>query len=280
LPIIATTGPVMYCYSPSLHPPDDSYGFAGGPSIADYVLATVRYFRGRGWRRIGLITSADATGQDGDRAVDAALAAPENRSVTLVDREHFNDADMSVAAQMTRIKASGAQAVIFWTSGTPFGTLLHGASDVGLQIPIAASVSNLNYSQLASYGSFMPEALYMVGPPFAAADQLPDGPVKRSVMNYLNLIQQAHLKPAQGQVTAWDPTMLVLEALKKLGPAATAQQIHDYLMHVRSWAGVNGTYDFGKTKQRGVASDWLFMLRWNGAAKSITVVSKPGAMPL
>ena len=279
LPVIATAGPVMSCYSPSIHPAPGSYGYTSGPSIPDYILGTVRFLRLHGWKKIALVTSIDASGQDGEKGVDAALAAPENKDMTLVDREHFNATDISVAAQMTHIKGSGAQAAIFWTTGTPFGTLLHGAFDAGLKIPIASSSANLNYTQLAGYASFLPDELYMMVPPFAAADALPKSGVQQSVERYLKLVEAAHIKPAQGHVTAWDSTMLAIDALKHAGANPTAAEIRSYLNGVKGWAGVNGVYDFKTNPQRGVNSDWLFMVRYNGANQSIAVVSKPGGIP-
>ena len=47
-----------------------------------------------------MITSTDASGQDGERGVDAALADPANKDMTLVTREHYAAADLSVAAQI------------------------------------------------------------------------------------------------------------------------------------------------------------------------------------
>jgi len=41
----------------------------------------VRYFREKGLRKIGTITSSDATGQDADRGIDAAVTMPENAGV-------------------------------------------------------------------------------------------------------------------------------------------------------------------------------------------------------
>ncbi len=116
LPLLSG-GPVAYCFSPGIHPPPASYMFSAGVSTADYITASLRYMRGRGWRTFALMTSNDATGQDAERSVETALALPENRGkIGIVDREHFNTADLTVAAQIAKVKASGAQAVIFGPS--------------------------------------------------------------------------------------------------------------------------------------------------------------------
>ena len=57
-------GPVMYCFSPGIHPPTGSYVFTSSVSTLDLAAAQIRYFRMKGWTRIALMTSTDATGQD------------------------------------------------------------------------------------------------------------------------------------------------------------------------------------------------------------------------
>jgi ABC-type branched-subunit amino acid transport system substrate-binding protein len=103
-------------------------------ATTDLLATTARYYRERGWRKVALITSTDASGQDGERQVNAAFSTPENKNMEIVDREHFNTSDISVAAQMTHIKQSGAQAMIAWMTGSSFATILHGAQDAGLTI--------------------------------------------------------------------------------------------------------------------------------------------------
>jgi len=55
--------------------------------------------RARGWTRLGVFTSTDATGQQGDKSFDRlGRGAAISRDITLVDRAHFNTQDVSVAA--------------------------------------------------------------------------------------------------------------------------------------------------------------------------------------
>jgi len=63
------------------------------------------------------------------------LKASENAAVAIVSRDHFTGADLSVAAQVARIKASDAQAVIVWTTGTPFGTVVRSLADAVWRCP-------------------------------------------------------------------------------------------------------------------------------------------------
>ena len=280
-PLVKDNGPVMYCFSPGNYPPRGSYGFVASYAIVDYLVGSMRYFREKGWTHIALLTSTDASGQDGETNVKAAMATAEGRGLEIIENEHFNPTDMSMAAQLTKIKGSGAQVLIGWVSGTGFGTLLHSASDVGLQIPIFGSASNLVYAQLNSYGSFIGNNVMFTAVPGDVLDALPRGPLRDAVSTYLTAMKAAGIRPDQGNTLSWDPANLVVDALRKRGTNATATQLRDYLMNVKGWTGINGTYDFEKYPQRGVGSSaGIVMVRWDTAKGTWVPISSLGGTPL
>lgn len=274
---VAASGPVVYCFSPGVHPAAGSYMFSSSISTADFIVASIRYLNAKGLHKVAVISSNDATGQDGDRSIDAAIALPEMQGqLSVVDREHFNSTDLSVAAQMARIKASGAQTAILWAVGTPFGTLLRDAASGGLDIPLITSAGNLNAAQLAGYDSFMPDNLLMAAPPWVAPSQFPNPAFRKYLAGYLDALKAAGVRPEQGESLAWDPAMMVLDAFRKFGFDATPEQLRSYIAGLRGWVGVNGAYDFQTFPQRGIGIDNLVMVRWDKKAKSFVGVSKPG----
>lgn len=273
-------GPVVYCLSAGVHPPAGSYMFSAGVSSTASLSATAHYIRLRGWKKVAIITSTDATGQDAEQGIDAAFGTPDNSSVTLVLHEHFNPTDISVAAQMSEIRASGAQAMIAWTTGTPLGTLLRGAFESGLDIPIVTSPANLTYEQMKAYTSFMPKQLLFPGSPGFGSGQLPAGPLKQSIARTIAALNAAGQKPAEGQFLAWDPAVIVVEALKKNGLGAGAGQIRDYIANLRGFLGVFGEHDFQAIPQRGVGVNSVTMLRWDTVKGTWVGMSRPGGTPL
>jgi branched-chain amino acid transport system substrate-binding protein len=278
---VLINGPVMYCISPGLRPPEGSYAFSSQAHTADYIIAAIRYLRLRGLTKIAIVASIDASGQDGERGIDAAIALPENKdSVTIVDREHFNITDVSVNAQMTRVKASGAQIAILWTSGTPFGTVLRGAFETGLGLPLLTTSSNFNYAQLASYAGFMPSNLYMTTPAYPAVDLITSVPMKRAVRTYLDTFRIAGIRPVQGHAAVWDPAMIIVDALRHAGTSATATQLRDYIANLHGFVGINGEYDFRKIPQRGVGIDSVYISRWDPAKQVMSGVSRAGGVPV
>ena len=275
---LAVNGPALYCLSPALHPPDGGYAFSALPSTHDTLVASATYFKARGLKKIALLTSSDATGQDGEREI--GIAFPASDGFEIVDREHFNGADVSVAAQMTRVKGSGAQALIAWTTGTPLGTVLRGANDAGLAIPIETTNGNITYAQMKAYASFMPSELLFPGEAAFSFAQLPRGAVKKRVQEWYDAFKAIGITPDGGYVAAWDPALLVLDGYRKLGLGATAAQLRDYLATTQNWPGINGNYDFRAVQQRGVGAGVVTMIRWDAAKNTWDGVSKPGGEPL
>ena len=276
---LVSNGPVIYCFSPQVHPTPGSYMFSSSIGSADVNAADLRFMKLRGWTRIAVIVTTDAAGQDGEAAIDEVLAHPENKGMTVVDRERFGASDLSVAAQVSRIKASGAQAVFVYAVGTPFGTMLRGAYEGGLNLPVITTAANFNYKQLDSYASFQPNGLYMGLAAYSALNALPKGPLRAQVALFLDSLKAAGLRPAQPQISAWDPGLLTIAALRALGTNATAAQIRDFISGQTSFAGIQGIYDFSKNPQRGVGGDWVFVCRWDPARDAMVPVSKARGVP-
>ena len=280
--LIKEDGPVYYCFSSGVHPPPGSWIYSSSFSTVDMVAVSMRYLRERGITKLGTITTTDASGQDGDKTIDEALARPENKDVTIVSREHFAVSDISVAAQLTRIKAAGAQAIIAWTSGTPFGTVLRGVRDGGYNLPVITTPANLVYSQLDQYKSVMPNApLYIPGIPSVVPEAIADRGVRHSIDEFYGAMKKEGVpKPDVAASIAWDVGRVIVEAYRKLGTDATPAQIRDYLNNTRGFPNVLGTYDYKNSPQRGAQPQWLLMVRWDPDNSKFVAVSKLGGDPL
>jgi branched-chain amino acid transport system substrate-binding protein len=276
-PTYATAGPVNYCLSPAIYPAADSYVFSTSASTKDLLIATVRFFREKGWKKFALLATQDASGQDGVNDVAEALKLPENSGMTSVDTERYNGGDVTATAQLTRIKAAAPQALIIWAPGTPFATGLHAVQDIGLDVPIATTSANMVDKQLAGYAAFMPKELYFPGVTYSAG--LAQNPrVKHQQDVYLAAVKAGGVTNPDLQTgMTWDAAMLTVSALQKLGPNATGAQVRDYLTGVKDWPGILGIYDFTKYPQRGVGVDDVVMQRWTGTGW-VTASSFGGAL--
>jgi branched-chain amino acid transport system substrate-binding protein len=275
-------GPVQYCLSPGIHPSAGSYTFTASVSTFDLANALIRYFRLKGWTRIALMTSTDASGQDAERGLNQIIAMPENKDVTVVERAHFNPTDVSVAAQIERVKAANPQAFIAWSTGAPIATIFRAINQAGLDIPIGTTDGNMTHAQMDQYDAFLPPQLYFPAALWAVAVErgAKGETVSAAQEQFLKSFADAGVAPDLPAEIAWDPAMILIDALRRLGPDVTAERLRDHLAHLKDFAGANGTYDFEKVPQRGLSVENAVVTRWNRASKRWDVLSQPTGVPL
>lgn len=282
-PLMQANGPVQYCLSPGIHPKDGSYTFTSSTSTHDLAIALVRYFRLKGWTRIATMTSTDASGQDAENNLKNVVKMPENKSVKIVEAGHFNTTDVSVSAQIERIKAANPQVLIAWSTGTPIATIFRGIIQAGLDIPVATTDGNMTYAQMTQYANFLPKQLYIPAAQwvmgYSPSIQLPAAE-KAKQKEFFDAFKNAKIQPDVASELAWDPAMILIDSLRKLGPKATAAQVRDHLSKLKGFVGANGTYDFVKTPQRGLDIDNVVVTQWSPADKHWVVKSKPTGIPL
>lgn len=275
-------GPVMYCMSPGIHPPAGSYVFTSSVSTHDLENALIRYFRLKGWTRIALITSTDASGQDAERGVDEVLKLPENKDVKLVERVHFNPTDVSVAAQIERVKAAKPQAFIAWSTGAPIATVFKGIVQAGLDVPVATTDGNMTYAQMKQYAAFLPKQLYFPSAAWAAHGPGVEVPaaVQKAQDEFYAAYKAEGAAPDAAANHGWGPAMVIIDALRKLPENATAAQVREYIAKQTSYAGINGVYDYQKVPQRGLSVENAIVTRWDAAQQRWEPVSKATGIPL
>lgn len=280
MPVVAQSGPLLYCLANQGDPPVGGYAFLTLYSADAQMGVPVRYFRERGWNRIAYIVSSVADGQDAERALLKAVALPDNKSLQIVAHEYFAPNDLSVSAQMARIKAAKPDVLIAWAAGTTVGTLLHGEKDAGLDLPTLTSPGNLTPAFFKQFSPLLPAELYFGAAPYYGADTLSDKATKTALGVLETTLATVGGKPDQLAISAWDPGSLLVEALRKLGPDASATDLRNYLINLKGWIGVNGPYDFRAIPQRGIGENNVIVVKYEVRKSTFSGVSKFGGAPL
>ena len=280
---LVKAGPVMWCFSAGIHPLPGSHVFTSGVSTRDQAAAIVRFFRLKRWTRLALMTSTDATGQDADRGFDALLALPDNRDIKLVARAHFSTSDVSVAAQMERVKAAQPQAFIAWSTGSPIATVFRAMIEARFVVPVGTTGGNMTYAQMHQFAAILPRELYLPAPewPVDGNPAIPLPPaVAAKQRSFHAAFAAAAVRPDEGSVLGWEPANIILDALRALPPGSDGAQLLQYLQHLTGAAGVNGIYDFRKSPQRGLSLDNVIVTRWNPKLEKWEAVGGPTGIPL
>jgi branched-chain amino acid transport system substrate-binding protein len=275
-------GPVDFCLSPAYHPPAGSFVFSSSSSAIDQSAAVVRYYRLKGWTKLATLANTDATGQANDKAMDEIMARPENKDMTLVERQHFNPTDISVVAQIERIRAAGAQAIVAGVTGTAAATVFKGMVQTGLDIPVEVTSGNQSFPQMEQWKDFLPKGLVMSSALFPEHDGVVTlDPRIETAQHAMYAALTAHkLKADNMEGTSWDAGLIVVAALRALGPGATAEQLRSYIANLTDFAGVDGIYNFKANPERGLGPDSATVVRYDANTTAWVWLTKPGGTPL
>jgi branched-chain amino acid transport system substrate-binding protein len=189
---------------------------------------------------------------------------------------------VSVSAQIETIKAARPQAFIAWSTGAPVGTIFKGIVQAGLDVPVGTTDGNMTFAQMTQYAAFLPKQLFIPAAEWAmhGSTAKRDPAVLAAQDRFDAVFKAAGVTPDVASALAWDPAMIVIEALRKLGADATAPQVRDFISHLKGYAGVDGVYDFEREAQRGLDESDAVVTLWDPAAKSWRPVSEPAGKPM
>jgi branched-chain amino acid transport system substrate-binding protein len=270
---------VEYCLSPAILPPAGSTIYSAGLDAREYPVLLLRYFNAKHYTKVALISSTDSAGQVFDQYFDQALTRPEFKGLQLVSREHFGISDLSVNAQISRMKAANPDVAIEWTAGTAFATLLRSTQEIGLNVPIAGGTGNTTYEQMKQYAAFLPKTLIFPSTSPVTPGGVGPGPIRDAQTAYFNAFKAVGLKADFLNSQIWDPAWIVIDAYRALGPDATAAQLQSYIQQLHGWVGITGVYDFRDGSQRGVGIGAGVIAQWDAAKGDFVAASALGGRP-
>ena len=100
---------------------------------------TLKRLQAAGITKIGVIADSGGFGKDG---VAVLKAEAPKFGMTVVSEQLFNPGDTDMTGQLTKIKSSGAQAVVMWTAGSEAATIAKNVQQLKLTIPLVGSHGN------------------------------------------------------------------------------------------------------------------------------------------
>jgi branched-chain amino acid transport system substrate-binding protein len=222
--------------------------------------------KARGLTQVALISGSG--GFDKSMRGECLKVAP-NHGVTIVADETYGAADTDMTAQLTKIKGSGAQAVLNAGFGQGPAIVTRNHRQVGLTLPLYQShgVASKEYVKLsgeAAEGVRLPAAALLVADLLAADDAQ-----KTVVTAY----RDAYQKRFGSEVStfgghAYDGLMLVVNAIKAAGSADKAK-VRDALEATKGYVGTGGVVNMSATDHMGLDLSAFRMLEVKGGTWSL-----------
>ncbi len=214
----------------------------------------------RGVSKIALISGSGGFGKSG-RAQTLALA-PEY-GIEVVSDESYGAKDTDMTAQLTKVRATDAQAILNFGFGSGPAIVTKNVRQLGIELPLYQShgVASKKYIELAgdaAEGVRLPAAALLV------ADKLPDSdPQKPVLLAYKNKFEAAHGPVSTFGGHAYDGLFIAVEAIKRAGGTDKAK-VRDEIEKTQGFIGTGGIYNMSATDHLGLDLSAFKMLEIKG----------------
>lgn len=236
---------------------DRKWVFKTAQSDSVTVAVIIDHLKARGISKVAFLYMNNAYGDGGKKAF---AAAAREAGIQVAVEEKFEASDKDMTPQLTRVKASGASAVVVWAIPPSASILTKNFKDMGLTIPLVHShgVGNQRFIELAqgsADGVILPIGKLLV------ADQISDDdPQKKVLKTYIeDYTKKYNTPPNAFGGYAWDAFYLLAGALEKGGADRAA--IRDQLENTQGFVGVSGIFNMSADDHNGLKKDSMVLVK-------------------
>jgi branched-chain amino acid transport system substrate-binding protein len=200
--------------------------------------------------KLGLIADSGGFGKDGVAVIKAE--APKY-GMTIASEQAFNVGDTDMTSQLTKIKSSGAQAVVMWTAGKEASIIAQNMKQLGMTVPLVGSHGNARQEFITGAGEaaegftfaagkiLVPDAYGQGTPAFNVATQFKDEYTKKY-----------GTPPDTFAGHAYDAFYIIVNAAKGITGELTPTALRDAIEKTSGFVGIGGTFNYSPTDHNGM----------------------------
>lgn len=215
-------------------------------------------FAKRNITSIALLSDSSGFGQSAKEQLEK-VAAKRNVKVTY---ETFNPADTDLTAQLTRIKATDAKAVICWTI-TPAGVaFLKQAQQLGLGDRVLMHSYGFVDDRYMKLAEGAATGTDLMSQKFPVGKDLPDSdPTKAKILEVTKKYEaRFNQKPNQFVAQTYDAIYLAAMALKTGGN--DKEKVRSAMEGIKQYQGAGGVFTFSPTSHSGLQKADTVVINW------------------
>lgn len=226
----------------------------------------VKYLKAKRYTKIASLYVNDAFGEDSRRGLATMI---KDSGIEVVYEDKFEQADKDMTPQLTKVKASGAQALIVHAIPPSASIITKQFRDLGLTIPLIHNhgVGNQPFIDLA--GGAADGVIFPIGK-MLVAEGLPDAdPQKKVLLDFVAWYEKGTGKKRSTFAGhAWDALQMSFMAFAKVSPGAPLDQararIRDELEKVKNFAGTGGIFNMSAEDHVGLDERSMLLVRIEG----------------
>lgn len=215
---------------------------------SDAAIRIYEYMKEQGISKIAIITGTTGFGDQGRQQLKKFASEFD---ITIIVDETYGPEDTDMTAQLTKVKASEAEALVNWSIVAGQVIVAKNMRQLGMEIPLFQShgFGNVKYAQIA--GEAGEGIIFPCGRLLAVDSLAEDHPQKEVLTRYKKEYEAKYNEDVStfgGH--AWDALYLVIEALEEVGP--DRGKIRDYIENKKGFVGTGGVFNFSPEDHNGL----------------------------
>jgi len=220
--------------------------------VVPYVLQKVA---ADGHKNIAVISDSGGYGKDGKAVIVAA--APKS-GLQIVSDQTFNPGDTDFSAQLTKVKSSGADAIVLWTAGKEGASIVRGVSDLGVKMPMYGGSGQARSEFAQGAGPAAEGFIFGTGKSLVPTNWGADSEEFKIVDGFSERYEAAYGQtPDIFAGHAFDALTILEDALKRSGGDTNAKALTSAVEGTRGLVGFGGAFTFSPTDHNGLTAEDL-----------------------
>jgi hypothetical protein len=139
----------------------------------------------------------------------------------------------------------------------------------------------MSFTFMKQFAGFLPKDLYFPGLAYLAGPNPKEAvpQARAAIKRMYDATKAAGVNVDFQAGLPWDPAQIVVDAYRKLGTAATYDQIREFILGLKGYVGISGVYDFSDRAagtQRGLTQKDVLLMRWDDGHGVFAPASKMG----
>ncbi|MDA8239599.1 MAG: ABC transporter substrate-binding protein [Nitrospiraceae bacterium] len=207
--------------------------------------------------KIGVLSSNTGFGQAGKAQIEKM--APEHQ-IQIVANEVYDKAATDLTAEVTKVKASGAQAIVNWSIEPAQAIVIKNARQIGFKGPIFQShgFGNIKYVQAAgpaADGVIFPAGRLLV------ANELPKSNKQKAVLMAYKKDYERRFKEDASTFGghAYDAMLILTKAIEK-AHSTNEEAVRNAIENLKGVVGTGGIFNFSPQDHNGLSIGSFEML--------------------
>lgn len=212
--------------------------------------------RKRGLNKVALITGDGGFDKSGREQI---LKLAPQYGITLVADESYGNKDTDMTTQLTKIRATDAQAIINFGFGQAPAIVTKNIKQLGIKLPVYQShgVGSKTFIDLAGDAA---EGVRLPAAALVVAQQLPEADPQKPVL----LAYKKQYEAKYGPVStfgghAYDGVMIAIDAVKRAGSVDKAK-VRDAVENTKGFIGTAGVFNMTPEDHMGLTLDAFKMV--------------------